>query len=645
MFYSETILAKKGPLAKVWLAAHWERKLSKSQFLQTNIQNSITAILGASGEPMALRLTGQLLLGVVRIFSRKARYLLEDCNEALIKIKMAFRPGMVDMMEGQAIATVNNITLPESMTEFDILLPEPRIDLMSLLSQPAMGGGALNMSRLQDITLIEPSLFPASQQEYFLAEPFSNDLLEESDLVDNGLDLMFENNISTAEVEVGRDAAAALPFSPGNNMVGDIDLEEKAGNIAPDLNDISDINIVDRSSLLPDVLADQSIANDPLLYADEDNFDFGFGNPVELEIPREDTIEFPILPQENEEFFRVPQLPERKRANDNDAKPRKRVATQRKRIVAMDDEIDLADLIVRQQLQDTSDITLPERFLRGSRFDQAIETIQSMTVRSYIDTATTYDLPKALESIFSSPESLRRFEFHSNATRCEVADTSRTHDDNVPTNENYNYDEGYDPMQGMDNYEQVPEALDPILHNFADADNLVENPKIQMENENPPFDQLESHTIATHAYDANPEVSMVQADESITRDDFDPQQSLLEISVDHGPTIQMQKGDHHPQKNLYEFGDSAEGLPDTDLGLSRHTHQTIQAIQEKFLEHNDSSHVKYCSFVQGAPKATRARFFFELLVLKSKNLVGLEQNTPYSDIMIHSKPELFKIST
>ncbi|KAJ1341625.1 hypothetical protein BSLG_003814 [Batrachochytrium salamandrivorans] len=468
MFYSETILAKKGPLAKVWLAAHWERKLSKSQFLQTNIQNSITAILGASGEPMALRLTGQLLLG-------------------------AFRPGMVDMMEGQAIATVNNITLPESMTEFDILLPEPRIDLI-----------------LQDITLIEPSLFPASQQEYFLAEPFSNDLLEESDLVDNGLDLMFENNISTAEVEVGRDAAAALPFSPGNNMVGDIDLEEKAGNIAPDLNDISDINIVDRSSLLPDVLADQSIANDPLLYADEDNFDFGFGNPVELEIPREDTIEFPILPQENEEFFRVPQLPERKRANDNDAKPRKR-----------------------------------ERFLRGSRFDQAIETIQSMT---------------ALESIFSSPESLRRFEFHSNATRCEVADTSRTHDDNVPTNENYNYDEGYDPMQGMDNYEQVPEALDPILHNFADADNLVENPKIQMENENPPFDQLESHTITTHTYDANPEVSMVQADESITRDDFDPQQSLLEISVDHGPTIQMQKGDHHPQKNLYEFGDSAEGL-------------------------------------------------------------------------------------
>lgn len=37
---------------------------------------------------MALRLSAQLLLGVVRIYSRKTRYLLDDCNEALMKIKM-----------------------------------------------------------------------------------------------------------------------------------------------------------------------------------------------------------------------------------------------------------------------------------------------------------------------------------------------------------------------------------------------------------------------------------------------------------------------------------------------------------------------------------------------------------------------------
>lgn len=44
--------------------------------------------MGQEIEVMALRLSGQLLLGVVRIYSRKAKYLLDDCNEALLKIKM-----------------------------------------------------------------------------------------------------------------------------------------------------------------------------------------------------------------------------------------------------------------------------------------------------------------------------------------------------------------------------------------------------------------------------------------------------------------------------------------------------------------------------------------------------------------------------
>jgi len=44
--------------------------------------------MGGDQPPMALRLSGQLLLGVVRIYSKKAKYLLDDCNDALSKIKM-----------------------------------------------------------------------------------------------------------------------------------------------------------------------------------------------------------------------------------------------------------------------------------------------------------------------------------------------------------------------------------------------------------------------------------------------------------------------------------------------------------------------------------------------------------------------------
>jgi len=88
MFYSETLLSKTGPLARVWLAANIERKLTKSNILQSNIESSVSAIVDQGQAPMALRLSGQLLLGVVRIYSRKARYLMDDCNEAIMKIKM-----------------------------------------------------------------------------------------------------------------------------------------------------------------------------------------------------------------------------------------------------------------------------------------------------------------------------------------------------------------------------------------------------------------------------------------------------------------------------------------------------------------------------------------------------------------------------
>lgn len=99
MFYSEELFQKTGPLARVWLSANLERKLSKQHILQSNLTESVEQIIMPTQAPMALRMTGQLLLGVVRIYSRKARYLLDDCNEALLKIKM------VSLLPGRLLAT------------------------------------------------------------------------------------------------------------------------------------------------------------------------------------------------------------------------------------------------------------------------------------------------------------------------------------------------------------------------------------------------------------------------------------------------------------------------------------------------------------------------------------------------------------
>lgn len=43
MFFSHSLLARKGSLGKVWLAAHWDKKLNKQTILQTDIKATVGA--------------------------------------------------------------------------------------------------------------------------------------------------------------------------------------------------------------------------------------------------------------------------------------------------------------------------------------------------------------------------------------------------------------------------------------------------------------------------------------------------------------------------------------------------------------------------------------------------------------------------
>ncbi|KAL9233533.1 hypothetical protein vseg_008517 [Gypsophila vaccaria] len=126
MFYSQFILAKKGPLGTIWIAAHLERKLRKNQVADTDIGVSVDSIL-CPDVPIALRLSSHLLLGVVRIYSRKVNYLFDDCSEALLKVKQAFRSTAVDLPPEQSKAPYHSITLPETFDLDDFELPDNEI--------------------------------------------------------------------------------------------------------------------------------------------------------------------------------------------------------------------------------------------------------------------------------------------------------------------------------------------------------------------------------------------------------------------------------------------------------------------------------------------------------------------------------------
>ncbi|VDO04295.1 unnamed protein product [Rodentolepis nana] len=147
MFYAHFVLSKKGPFSRIWLAAHWDKKLTRAHVFETNINASVEAIL----EPklkMALRTSGHLLLGVVRIYSRKAKYLLADCNEIYVKIKTSFRPGIVDQPEDSnreaALAAIN---LPGNIQDYEAT--------MAALNAINLNSMNINQSRPEDITMRE----------------------------------------------------------------------------------------------------------------------------------------------------------------------------------------------------------------------------------------------------------------------------------------------------------------------------------------------------------------------------------------------------------------------------------------------------------------------------------------------------------
>ncbi|KAL9368153.1 hypothetical protein Peur_039352 [Populus x canadensis] len=114
MFYSQTFLARKGPLGTVWCAAHLQHRLKKSHYTSTDIPSTVDRIMFPE-VPIALRMSSHLLLGVVRIYKKKVDYLFQDCTVALAGLNKAFTTTEVNLPENATTATFESITLPPTL--------------------------------------------------------------------------------------------------------------------------------------------------------------------------------------------------------------------------------------------------------------------------------------------------------------------------------------------------------------------------------------------------------------------------------------------------------------------------------------------------------------------------------------------------
>lgn len=86
MFYSQLLLAKKGALGKVWLAAHYDKRLTKAQIANTDIK-ALVASVAKPQTALSLRVSAHLLLGLSKIFQKQVAFLFVETSEALGKLR------------------------------------------------------------------------------------------------------------------------------------------------------------------------------------------------------------------------------------------------------------------------------------------------------------------------------------------------------------------------------------------------------------------------------------------------------------------------------------------------------------------------------------------------------------------------------
>ena len=65
--------------------------------------------------PIALRMSGYLLLGVVRIYFKQVDYLQQDCSNFMTRLKNTYPIIELNLPEDARQAPVQAVTIPESL--------------------------------------------------------------------------------------------------------------------------------------------------------------------------------------------------------------------------------------------------------------------------------------------------------------------------------------------------------------------------------------------------------------------------------------------------------------------------------------------------------------------------------------------------
>ncbi|GMT05500.1 hypothetical protein PENTCL1PPCAC_27674, partial [Pristionchus entomophagus] len=581
MFYAQFVLSKKGPLAKIWLAAHWEKKLSKAQIYETDIKEAVDEIK-APRTKIALRTTGHLLLGIVRIHSKKTKYLLADCNEAFFKIKEAFRSGRIELVEDTYEAPKNAITLPEVYTDMDAALPDfGELDISQQL--------VFNQSRIDEITLKDDFCTDSSTT---YGNDFGMDDFGEG-AVGGGSGDLADFGLTEDDLEEARDATLDRMSGIGSNF-GDrlreptpcIEGREAAGQAM--FND-DDMDHHGMGGGDDDMYMDQHMGGGD---------DFALG---ESAVERSD--------HGNDDDRSVVDHPESSFALDpleGVAVAEKTTRTRRKRRLIIDDQKFISGEEMKQNMAEYGDTLQP--------LDLAPPTRKLMRLKESGNVEKLFHLPgsslvknRALIKQYQSRLSYKSrtsFAAHSGANaslldesiedvRKELEYSDNVEDENMMLLHEQNA--GFDDFGEADFDFGLPMGNDSPLH---DAGGMFDN------------DEPGSGGAAAQAEETTqPEKKRKRGETSRldkTADDDDDK-------VDHG---------------------------DEDHRWTKRTQNVLNTIAAKIRAAEDGEITLSDLLTKGSTRKTAAQKFYTLLVLKKRQAIDVHQDEPYGEIRILPGPQM-----
>lgn len=675
MFYSHFILAKKGPLGTVWIAAHLERKLRKNQVTETNISASVDSIMFPE-VPIALRLSGHLLLGVVRIYSKKVNYLYQDCSDALAKIKQAFNSVQVDLPPGATSAPFHSITLPETF-EFDDMEEELRYGIPDMHvttrdqitlshwpqgfdARPHFGPDEQVPGRVDPYTMIyldeESRIHRSPPRPQFpspLIPSMEEDVLPPLPMDDTmGLDQM------DIEINVLEEAARGLMEEPLHEHIPERETLRSAVGIPQQEPFLIGLEEVERSTEIGDEVEGQRMDDieRPVL---EEIPVLGDGTPAFEWGRTPSSRRTPGETPGNEDLLTTalggmsPALTVMPTPTKSPAPEEKRKRSRKKRPL-FDESIVLSNKFMKKQLEDTDDLCRTRTRVPCSKLEIWKAYRNSHIQQSFSEPSLpgmSTDLQEIFKKVFTGqgvrvafaePPTTGFREGHEESPKSPQApeiETTRLAPPEVEAVSPVGFgtphrmeEPTFQATEEIELEAQMPEVLEPEV--------IVELGEVRTDEPT----GLEFETPSQHGLGEAEQVPLEEVPSvglSVYEEEGDQGLKFLEEDSRYAASVAAVEQEFNEEPGM---GDAAKRRRvDDSTGWSVRTRAVAQYLQAAF-QKLDTSQEKL-NLGQMLARRTRkesARMFFETLVLKSKDYLEVKQEEPYADILLSPTPKLNK---